>query len=144
VERIEMTLIVLSVVVIALFIAVLAFFLFGIGMLLSRTADGLEDCVQSVVNISRQAGVIGPGVLRINETGTTVIGALPLLCDGAESVAVAKGAPYEDPSEAAPGGAHAAAPVGARVAAPVPSAVPSGGVGYLDEQRGSVGYLDAP
>ena len=134
-----MTLIVLSVVVIALFIAVLAFFLFRIGMLLGRTADDLEDCAQNVAKISRQADVIGPGVLRINETGTTVIGALPLLCDGAESVAVAKGAPYDDPSEAAPVGA----PVGTHAAAPVPYAVASRGVGYLDEQRGDIGYMDA-
>ncbi|HKR51028.1 MAG TPA: hypothetical protein VJT72_15865, partial [Pseudonocardiaceae bacterium] len=88
-----MTLIVLTVVVIALLIAVLAFFLFRIGALLNHTADNLDDCAQNVKNIAYQAKAIGPGVMRINETGTTVLGALPLLCDGAESVAVAKGAP---------------------------------------------------
>jgi hypothetical protein len=95
-----MILIVLTVVVIALLIATLAIFLFRIGVLLSRTADDLDDCVQNVRKISHQADVIGPGVKRINETGTTVLGALPLLCDGVESVAAAKGAPYVDPSEA--------------------------------------------
>ncbi|MGH3834447.1 MAG: hypothetical protein ACRDSF_01895 [Pseudonocardiaceae bacterium] len=130
-----MTLIVLTVVVIALWIAVLAIFLFTIGMLLNRTADDLEDCAQNVKKISYQADVIGPGVLRINETATTVIGALPLLCDGAESVAVAKGAPYGGPSEAS----STTAPV----AAPVPSMVPSRGLGLLDEERGNLGYLDA-
>jgi hypothetical protein len=127
-----MTLIVLTVVVIALLIAVLAIFLFRIGMLLNRTADDLDDCAQNVKNISYQAEAIGPGVVRINETGTVVLGALPLLCDGAESVAVAKGAPYVDPSEAP-----------SSTAAPGPSAAAPRGVGYLDGERGTLGYLDA-
>jgi hypothetical protein len=130
-----MTLTVLTVVVIALLIAVLAIFLFRIGMLLNRTAGNLEDCVQSVKTISYQAEEIGPGVVRINETGTTVLGALPLLCDGAESVAVAKGAPYGNPSTAAPAAAH--------VPSMVPSTAPPQGVGYLDDERGGLGYLDA-
>lgn len=138
-----MTLVVLTVVVITLLIAALAMFLFRIGMLLNRTAGNLEDCVQDVKTIAYQAEAIGPGVVRINETGTTVLGALPLLVEGAESVAVAKGAPYGEPSTAAP----AAAPAPAPKAAPVPSMVPSGaapqGVGYLDGERGGLGYLDA-
>ncbi|MGA8518230.1 MAG: hypothetical protein WB735_08835 [Pseudonocardiaceae bacterium] len=156
-----MTLIVSTVVVIALLIAALAIFLFMIGVQLNRTADNLDDCSRNVKNIAYHAKVIGPGVVRINETGTTVLGALPLLCDGAESVAVAKGAPYSDPSdapsraapaaapaaapEAAPAAATAAAPVTAPVAARVaaPSMVPSLGIGYLDGERGSLGYLDA-
>jgi hypothetical protein len=146
-----MTLIFLTVVVIALLIATLAFFLFRIGGLLNRTADDLEDCAQKVKTVSYQADAIGPGVMRINETGTTVIGALPLLVDGAESVAVAKGAPYVDPSEAAPAagrhrdGARAAAPADAPVAASVaaPSMVPSQSVGYMDDEEGGrLGYLD--
>jgi hypothetical protein len=132
-----MTLIVLTVVVIALLIAVLAIFLFRIGMLLNRTADDLDDCAQNVKNISYQAEAIGPGVVRINETGTVVLGALPLLCDGAESVAVAKGAPYVDPSEAPSSEAPSS------MAAPVPSAAAPRGVGYLDGERGTLGYLDA-
>ena len=143
-----MTLVVLTVVVIALLIAALAIFLLRIGMLLNSTAGDLEDCAQSVKKISHQAEPIGPGVLRINETGTTILGALPLLCDGAESVAVAKGAPYADPSEAAPtAGRHRDR---ARATAPAASAddpssmAPSPGVGYQDEEkRGSLGYLDA-
>ncbi|HKR50126.1 MAG TPA: hypothetical protein VJT72_11180 [Pseudonocardiaceae bacterium] len=128
-----MTLIVLTVVVIALFVAVLAAFLFRIGALLNRTADNLDDCVRNVKNIAYQAKVIGPGVVRINETGTTVLGALPLLCDGAENVAVAKGAPYVDPSAAAPAAAHSM----------VPTATPSRGSGYLDASPQDSGYLDA-
>jgi HAMP domain-containing protein len=139
-----MTLIVITVIVIALLVAALAIFLFRIGVLLNRTADDLEDCAQNVKKISSQADVIGPGVVRINETGTKVLGALPLLCDGAESVAVAAGAPYADSSDAAPTARHHRDP--ARTAAPVadPALVPSRGVGYLDEgERGSLGYLDA-
>jgi HAMP domain-containing protein len=141
-----MTLIVLTVVVIALLIAVLAIFLFVIGALLNRTADNLDDCAQNVKNIAYQAEVIGPGVVRINETGTTVLGALPLLCDGAESVAVAKGAPYVDPSEdsySAPYSAPSSTP-SAVTTSEVPAAS-SRGIGYLDEDgaRGNLGYLDA-
>jgi hypothetical protein len=151
-----MTLIVLTVVVIVLLIAALGIFLFRIGMLLNRTADGLADCVQNVEKVARQAEVIGPGIERINEIGTRVVGALPLLCDGAERIGVAKGAPYVDPSEArhsAPSAASTAvtseaiaAPNSVTPAAPaVASAAPSRGVGYLDDDgpRGSLGLLDA-
>ena len=117
-----MTLISLSVVVIALFIAVLAIFLFTIGVLLNRTADNLDDSLQSVKKIAGQTAAIGSAIERINTTGGTVVGALPLLCEAAESIAVAKSAPYVDPSAA-------------------PSPVPSRGVGYLD--GGGLGYLDA-
>ena len=143
-----MTLIVLTIVVVALLVAVLAIFLFTIGVQLNRTADNLDDCSQNVKKIAHQAKVIGPGVVRINETGTTVIGALPLLCDGAERIGVAKGAPYVDPSEArhsapaAPTAVTAAAPSAAPVA--VGAASPQG-VGYLDADgpRGSLGIMDA-
>lgn len=159
-----MILTVLTVVVIVLLIAALAIFLFTIGMQLNRTADNLDDCAQNVKNIAQQAEVIGPGVVRINETGTTVIGALPLLCDGAEQIGVAKGAPYIDPEApysplsaartTAPVAAPAAAPVAAPAAAPVaahaaaPAAVDTSsrqGVGYLDdgERRGTLGAMDA-
>lgn len=149
-----MTLIVLTVVVVALLIAALAVFLFIIGALLNRTADNLDDCAQNVKNIAYHAEAIGPGVKRINETGGTVVGALPLLCEAAERIGVAKGAPYIDPSEAPPP-APAPAPAPSAVthqapsAAPaaVPAAVPAAsprGVGYLDEDGsgGNLGYLD--
>ena len=154
-----MTLIVLTVVVIALLIAVLAIFLFAIGALLNRTANNLDDCAQNVKNIAYQAEAIGPGIERINETGGTVLGALPLLCEAAERIGVAKSAPYVDPSEdhyyysapspapSAPSPVTSAAPHAAPYAAPaaVPAA-PSRGVGYLDEDEdghgGNLGYLD--
>lgn len=168
-----MILVVLTVVVIALLIAVLAIFLYVIGRLLNRTANNLDDCSQNVKNIAYHAEAIRPGVTRINETGTTVIGALPLLCEGAERIGIAKGAPYYDPSDppfytdsssepepaAAPAAVATAAPAAAPAAAPpaapssvTPKAAPaapaasaptrSGGVGYLDEDRGHLGYLD--
>ncbi|MEO7194694.1 MAG: hypothetical protein ABIZ05_07705 [Pseudonocardiaceae bacterium] len=165
-----MTLVVLTVVVIALLVAVLAIFLFAIGALLNRTANNLDDCAQNVKNISHQAEVIGPAIERINTTGTTVIGALPLLCDGAEQIGVAKGAPYVDPDAPRPS-RYSAPPVAAApvhrapvpaaaapetapppaAAAPEPShagtaAVPAGSqhsVGYLDDATGSYGYLDS-
>ncbi len=144
-----MTLLVLTVFVIALLVAALAIFLFALGVLLNRTADNLDDCVHNVKKITNQAEVIGPAIERINETGGTVVGALPLLSDAAERIGVAKSAPYEDPSEA-----PSAAPIAVTSEAPHPahSAVPAavaaaspGSVGYLDGDgpRGSLGYLDA-
>jgi hypothetical protein len=103
-----MTLIVLTVVVIALLIAVLAIYLFAIGALLNRIADNLDDSLQNVKKIAGQAEVILPGVARINQTGGVVVGALPLLVDGAERIAAKSTAPEA-----------------------VPVAIPAG-VGYLD------------
>jgi hypothetical protein len=103
-----MTLIVLTVVVIALLIAVLAIYLFTIGVLLNRTANNLDDCLQNVKTIAGQAEVIVPNVERINQTGGVVVGALPLLVGGAERIA-AEPAPPET----------------------IPAGIPAG-VGYLD------------
>ena len=158
-----MLLVTLTVVVIALLIAVLAIFLFAIGALLNRTANNLDDCAQNVKNISYQAEVIGPGIERINTTGTTVIGALPLLVEGAEKVGEAKGAPYVDPDAprsvirpapySAPAAASRAPAATAVTPAPAPShaataTVPAAttdqrGVGYLDDDRGNLGYMDS-
>lgn len=92
-----MTLIILTVVVIALLIAVLAVYFFTIGALLNRIAENLGDCAQSVKNVRYQAEAIGPAVVRINRTGRELVGALPLLHDCAQRVgaepAVAGGAP---------------------------------------------------
>ena len=105
-----MTLIVSTIAVIALLIAVLAIYLFAIGTLLNRIADNLDDCLQNVKKIAEQAEPILPGVARINQTGGVVVGALPLLVDGAERIAAKSAAP---------------AP------AAIPMAIPAG-VGYLD------------
>jgi hypothetical protein len=108
-----MTLIILTVVVIASLIAVLAVFLFAIGVLLNRIADNLDDSLGSVKTITGQAEAIIPGVGRINQTGGVVAGALPLLIGGAEGVAAKLAPPKKAPRHAAP------------------AAVPAG-VGYLD------------
>lgn len=134
-----MTLIFLTIVVIALTIAVLAIFLFAIGALLNRTANNLDDCAQNVKNIAYQAEVIGPAIERINETGGTVVGALPLLCDAAERIGVAKSAPYIDPSEtpySAPSSTPAAVTHEAAVTPEAPRSTSPRGVGYLDGDDG--------
>jgi uncharacterized protein YoxC len=61
-----MTLIVLTVVVIALLISVLAIYLLTIGVLLNRIADNLGDCLQNVKTITGQAEVIGPAAHQRN------------------------------------------------------------------------------
>lgn len=93
-----MTLVFLSVVVIALLIAVLAIYLFTIGVLLNRTADNLDDSLQNVRTIAEQAEVIGPAVERINGTGGVVVGALPLLCEGADRIVSQPTAPAAAPA----------------------------------------------
>lgn len=88
-----MTLIILTVVAVALLIAVLANYLYIIGLLLNRVADNLGDCLQSVKNIRYQAEVIGPGVVRLNHIGKELASALPLLYGGAERLVDAKSVP---------------------------------------------------
>jgi hypothetical protein len=125
-----MTLVTLTVVVIACFIAVLAVYLFIIGAVLGRTADGLGDCLQNLQLIARQAQPIGPGVKRINKTGEDLVGAMPLLLEVAEGIA----------SKSAPEAAPANSTVAVQETAPA-TAQPS--VGYLDPtSKSGVGYLD--
>jgi hypothetical protein len=92
-----MTLIALTVVVIALLIAVLAIYLFVIGVLLSRIAGNLDDSLQNVKTIAEQADLIVPAVERINGTGGVVVGALPLLCEGADRIAATPTPPAATP-----------------------------------------------
>ena len=87
------TLTVLSVVVIVLLIAGLAFYLYVVGSQLTRIATNLEECAALVRDIERNAEVIGPGVEHINRTGGVVAGALPLLYGMAE--AIVAGATYQ-------------------------------------------------
>ncbi len=94
------TLVVLSVVVIAVLIAGLAFFLFVIGGQLLRVADKLEECADLVWSIKGHAEVIEPGVERINRTAGTIAGALPLLYTMAEDIVV--GATYEPATSTEP------------------------------------------
>lgn len=91
-----MTLI-LTVVVIGLLVAVLAIFLFVIGVLLNRIADNLDDCCENVKKIVKHAEVIVPEVEHINRTGGVVAGALPLLYGGAERIAAKLAPPTPAP-----------------------------------------------
>lgn len=79
-------LVVLTVALIALLIAVLAIYLAWVGVLLSRIADNLDDCSESVKTIEGHGRVIIPGLEHINRTGGIVSGALPLLYGHAERI----------------------------------------------------------
>lgn len=92
------TQIVLSVIVIALLIAGLAFYLFVVGSQLTTIAANLEQCNELVATIERNAQVIEPGVEQINHTGGVIAGALPLLYGMAEGIVV--GATYQPQPDA--------------------------------------------
>src|ERR1700722_4295793 len=79
-------LVVLTVLVIVLLIAGLAFYLFWVGTLLTRIAGNLEGASGIVATIVGHAKLIGPGVEHINRTGGGVAGALPLLYGMAEEI----------------------------------------------------------
>ena len=87
------TQIVLSVLVIVLLIAGLAFYLYVVGSQLTRVATNLEACAELVRTVERNASVIQPGVEQVNHTGGVIAGALPLLYGMAEGIVV--GATYE-------------------------------------------------
>ena len=91
------TLVVLSVILIGLFIAGLAFYLFIVGGQLTRIAGLLEECSQIVWKIKADAESVEPGVERINNTGGVIAGALPLLYGMAEGIVA--GATYEPDPE---------------------------------------------
>lgn len=80
------TLVVLSVAVIVFLIAVLAIYLFVVGVLLNRIADNLDNCNESVETIVGHGEVIIPAVEHINRVGGNVAGALPLLYGHAERI----------------------------------------------------------
>lgn len=92
-------LIVVSVVLIVLLIAGLAFFLAWLGTLLSAIAADLEECDARVQTIGEHAESIRPGLEHINHSGGVVAGALPLLYGYAERIA----APSNDSGPAASG-----------------------------------------
>ena len=80
-------LVVLTVIVIALLIAGLAFYLFWVGTLLTRIAGNLEGAVgHRAHHRGPRPKLIGPGVEHINRTGGVVAGALPLLYGMAEEI----------------------------------------------------------
>jgi hypothetical protein len=79
-------LVILSVIVIVLFAAVLAVYLYWVGSLLGRIATNLEESSDIVGGIVTDAKLIMPGVDHINRTGGVVAGALPLLYSMAEGI----------------------------------------------------------
>ncbi|HEY2723526.1 MAG TPA: hypothetical protein VGI84_02460 [Pseudonocardiaceae bacterium] len=109
-----MTLVVLSVLLISLLVAVLAVFLFALGVLLGHTVGSLGDCAQSVRTIGRQANVIGPAGTRLNRSGAELADVLPLL--------------HEDVDQLL---AHSAVPASPASSTPDTASAPVG-VGYLD------------
>jgi hypothetical protein len=80
------TLVVLTVAVIVVLIAGLAFYLYWAGTLLERIAGNLEEGLATAAEIVGHAKLIGPGVEHINRTGGVVAGALPLLYGMAEDI----------------------------------------------------------
>ncbi len=90
------TLVVLTVIDIALLIAGLAFYLYVVGSQLTRVATDLEECREIVDRIVVNAEPIMPGLQHINRTGGVVAGALPLLYGMAEGIV--DGATYEPPA----------------------------------------------
>jgi hypothetical protein len=95
-------LVVLTVVVIVLLIAGLAFYLFWAGTLLTRIAGNLEESADTVRAIVGHARLIGPAVGHINETGGVVAGALPLLYGMAEEIVAGVTPQPERPAEPEP------------------------------------------
>ncbi|MEM7091533.1 MAG: hypothetical protein AAF567_00915 [Actinomycetota bacterium] len=91
------TLVVLSVILIALLIAGLAGYLFIVGSQLTRVAGLLEECRDLVWKIKSDAEAVEPGLERINNTGGVIAGALPLLYGMAEGIVA--GATYEPEPE---------------------------------------------
>lgn len=87
------TLIVLTVVDIALLIAGLAVYLWIVGSQLTRIATNLEECNELVRQINANAASIEGNLEHVNRTGGVIAGALPLLYDMAEGIVV--GASYD-------------------------------------------------
>lgn len=100
------TLVVFTVVDIALLIAGLAIYLYIVGSQLTRIAGNLEECAETVQTIVRNADVIEPGLAQINRTGGVVAGALPLLYGMAEGIVT--GATYQPAPEVERGPARPA------------------------------------
>ena len=111
-------LVVLTVVVIVVLIAGLAFYLYWAGTLLERIAGNLEEGLATAGEIVGHAKLIGPGVEHINRTGGVVAGALPLLYGMAEDIVADVPAPEARPSPAGPPSLGRAAPASSNPSVP--------------------------
>jgi hypothetical protein len=94
--------VILSVIVIVLLIAGLAFYLYVVGSQLQRVATNLEECAEIVRTVVGHAEVIEPGVEHINRTGGVIAGALPLLYGMAEGIVAGVTPRPEQPVERPP------------------------------------------
>jgi len=94
--------VILSVIVIVLLIAGLAFYLYVVGSQLQRVATNLEECAEIVRTIVGHAGTIDPGVEHINRTGRVIAGALPLLYGMAEGIVASVAPRPAQPAERGP------------------------------------------
>jgi len=94
--------VILSVIVIVLLIAGLAFYLYVVGSQLQRVATNLEECAEIVRTIVGHAEVIEPGVEHINRTGGVIAGALPLLYGMAEGIVAGVTPRPEQPAKREP------------------------------------------
>jgi hypothetical protein len=90
--------VVLTVIVIVLLIAGLAFYLYWAGTLLDRIGAKLEGAAEIVRGIKSDAELIEPGVDHINQTGGVVAGALPLLYTMAEGIVAGVTGPAPAPA----------------------------------------------
>ena len=121
-------LVVLTVVVIVVLIAGLAFYLYWAGTLLERIAGNLEEGLATAGEIVGHAKLIGPGVEHINRTGGVVAGALPLLYGMAEDiVADVTPHPKTQPFRSRPASARAA-PASSNPSASPPTPKPSAAI----------------
>jgi len=144
--NVHAVLVTLTAVDVALLVAVLATYLFWVGVLLRRIADNLDHCLASVEQVERDGAVIIPGVQHINKSAGQVAGALPLLYGAAERIA-AKLAPAPAPAPAASGnGSPSPVVTGdgapAHVAVPGPTSISTGVPGPQYQPRHGRGYFD--
>src|SRR5262245_48042343 len=92
----------MSVLVIVLLIAGLAFYLFVVGGQLKKIATNLEECAVLVRTIVGHAQAIRPGLEHVNRTGGVVAGALPLLYGMAEGIVTGATPRPAQPAERGP------------------------------------------
>ncbi len=134
--NVHTVLVALSAADVALLVAVLAIYLFGLGVVLRRIADNLDRCLKSVQQVERDAAAIIPGVQHVNASAGQVAGALPLLYGAAERIAATL-APAPPPEPATTGNG---APT--QVAVPGPADTPASVATAQRQPRHGRGYLD--